>query len=170
MPEGLACGAPASASASLARRAGSGRGKCAIVASISAPIPSDSGASRASASRTEPFARLAASAIASRLDFAPGRPERADDSLDDFGCRQGLEPQPPAARADGRQHLPWPVRDDKDQRAVRRLLDHLQQRVGAAAIEILGANRRCTIRQPPKAADSWKTCSRVAHLVDADLA
>ena len=47
--------------------------------------------------------------------------------------------KPAAARADRRQHLARPMRDDQEQRARRRLLDHLQQRIGAGAVEVVGA-------------------------------
>ena len=83
-------------------------------------------------------ARRAASATSSGAGRAPGRPEPGDD-LADLGRRERPRAEPPAARTDGRQHLPRPVRDDQDQRTRRRLLDHLQQRIGAGAIEIVGA-------------------------------
>ena len=90
---------------------------------------------------------------------APVAPDRSRPTAD-RGCRSSLrsrrrqtvEQQPAAARADGRQQPPRLVRDDQDQRARRRLLDHLQQRVGAGGIELVGAiddRRRASRRTPP---------------------
>ena len=53
--------------------------------------------------------------------------------------RQCAEHQLAAARADRRQDAARLMRDEQKQRAFGRLLDELQKRVGAGAIEIVGA-------------------------------
>src|ERR1700722_13655751 len=68
--------------------------------------------------------------------FAPGRPQ-ANHRPRDLILRQRIEPQTTAARADCRQDLARPMRYDEDQRSLRRLLNHFEQGVGAAAIQIL---------------------------------
>ena len=68
-----------------------------------------------------------------------------------------------------RQHLRRPVRHDQEQRARRRLLDHLQQRVGAGAVEVLGAvDDADAVAAGPRGL--LEQLERAAHVVDPDLA
>ena len=70
-------------------------------------------------------ARLAAAAIASRPASLHGGPRPIAASTIS-SSRQRIEPQTAAARADRGQDLTWPMRDDEDQRSLRRLLNHFQ--------------------------------------------
>ena len=107
-----------SASASLATARGSGWGSPARVASISAP---DALQFRRQARERLPHRAVGPSCSAGdrgRVDVAPRGPEAADD-LGDIPLGKRVEPEPAAARADRRQHLPRPVRHDQDQRPRR---------------------------------------------------
>ena len=146
---------------------GSTRGNWAIAASISAPRSCASGSSRRNASRAEPSARAAACARRAGSIASHGGPRPSIVASISAG-RQAVEQQPAAARADGRQHPPRLVRDDEDQRARRRLLDHLQQRIGAGGIEFVGA----IDDGDPPAAEGRRHVEhrqRVAHVLDADF-
>ena len=55
-----------------------------------------------------------------------------------FAVRQRLEPHDLAARTDGRQQPPERMRNQQEQRARRRFLEVLQQRVGSVDVHVVG--------------------------------
>ena len=55
-----------------------------------------------------------------------------------FAVRQRLEPHDLAARTDGRQQPPERMRNQQEQRARRRFLEVLQQRVGGVGVHVVG--------------------------------
>ncbi len=99
--------------------------------------------------------------------LAPGRPQRLD-------CGHGIllgeraEHELAAARADRRQDAPRLMRDEQEQRALRRLLDEFEKRIGGAAVEIVGA---VDDGDAPAAHPGalMKGAGDLAHVVDADL-
>ena len=138
-------------------RAGIGARQAGDDRSISAPTPSDSGARRTSASRTDPSARLAAAAMASSAGFAPRRPE-ADHGPNNLVFRQrSSRKRRQRERIVGRT---WPGRCD-----TMRISDRCggSSTIFSNALALLrfrsSAASTMATRQPPKAAESWKTCS-----------
>ena len=134
----------------------------------SAPTPSESGASRASASRTEPLARSAAAAIAAgsaSLHGGPSDPTTSTISLSDSGS---------SFRRRQRERIvgsTCPGRCDtiRISERSRRLLDHLQERVGAVGVQVLGAVDEADA-PAAEGRRHLEHLQRVAHVVDADLA
>ena len=116
----------------------SGSGNWAIVASIIAPISPAAGSTRFSASRTDPLARAAAALSSVRAIALQGSPSPTTMRAISAGRRRSRFSRRQRDRIVGST---WPgsMRDDQEQRARRRLLDHFQQSVGAGAIEVLGA-------------------------------
>ena len=131
---------------------GSGRGKPATTESIRTPAPSDSGARRASASRTDPSARFAAAAILSGAASLQGVPRLATASTMSSAVSGSSRNRRQRERIVART---WPGRCE-----TMRMRDRCggSSTIFNNALALLrfrsSAESTIATRQPPKAADS----------------
>ncbi len=147
-------------------RRGGRVGQLATVASISAPTPSASGraAQRLPHRTVGPRGGLAIAPGRRRLQGGPSVATTSTTS-----ALAAVRAPAAAARADRRRQPARPMRHDQHQRPLRRLLDGLQQRVGAVAVEIVGGVDEADAPAAERRGEP-EHAQPLAHVVDADLA
>ena len=141
------------------RRGDRGAAKPATIESISADAPSESEAKRASASRTDPLARLAAAATFVRPASLHGGPRAIAASTISSSASGSSRKRRQRDRMVART---WPGRWE-----MIRISDRWggSSTIFSSALALFrfksSAQSTMAIRQPPKAADNWKSCKPV---------
>ncbi len=159
--------APGQVSASFSTRPQSGVAERASRVSTSATSPAVTGSTRPSARPTEPSERPTARASADSSGCTKGG-GRARTALATSPIRERSQDQRPAAGADRREEPTRLVGEDQEEGAGRRLLQHLEQRVGGVGVEVLGAVQHA---DPPAGIGGCggEQVEGLAHHVDGDL-
>ena len=125
-------------------------------------------ASPSSSASARPTLPSAIAAAALTLGSSGLRADGGGRGARDVVVRERPQRQQPATRADRRQHARGRMTDEQQQGAARRLLEHLEQRVGAGGIQLID---RVDDRDAPAALPGGRAEKRhrAAHVIDLDV-